>query len=87
MDKSALAMLLADPAYRELDWFELAIRHLGGITKTAALVGLGASTLRRYRQQGWSALSWRAIRRIAKASGVPMVNLLTQCERELARAA
>jgi hypothetical protein len=78
------AALLADPEHDKLDWFDAALRRLGGITKAAKLIHVSASRLQHYREHGWSSLTSDQMMNIAQASGVPMLGLMMQCNRELA---
>jgi hypothetical protein len=77
------ATLLADPEHQKLDWFDIALRRLGGITKAAKLIRVSASRLKHYRERGLSSLTSDQIMNIAQASGVPMLGLIVQCSQEL----
>jgi hypothetical protein len=77
------AGLLADQEYQKIDWFEVALRRLGGITKAARLIHVSESRIRQYRQGGWSSLTSDQMVNIAKVSGVPMLGLIVQCNQEL----
>ena len=78
------AALLADPGYHELDWFDVALRRLGGVAKAAKLIRVSASRLRHHRECGWISLTSDQMMNIAQASGVPMLGLIVQCNQELA---
>jgi hypothetical protein len=77
------ATLLADPEYHKLDWFDIALRQLGGIVKTAKLIRVSASQLQHFREHGWNSLNSDQMMDIARASGVPLLGLMVQCNREL----
>jgi hypothetical protein len=77
------AVLVADPESDKLDWFDIALRQLGGITKAAKLVCVGTSRLQHCREHGWSSLTSDQMMDVAQASSVPLLGLMVQCNREL----
>jgi hypothetical protein len=76
--------LLEDPVCHKLNWFDVALRRLGGITKAAKLIRVSESRLEYYRDRGWSFLTSDQMMKVAQASGVPILGLMVQCNEELA---
>ena len=78
------AALLADPEYQKVDWFDLALRKLGGITGAAKVIRMSELQLQHCRVHGWSSLTSDQMMNISQASGVPMLGLMVQCNGEVA---
>jgi hypothetical protein len=78
------AGLLAEQDCQKIDWFEVALRRLGGISKAARLLHVSELRVQKYRQGGLGFLTSDQMLNIAKASGVPMLGLMVQCNQELA---
>jgi len=78
------AALFANSEYQQVDWFDLALRRFGGVTKAAKLIRVSTSQLHHYREHSWSSLTYDQMMNIAHASGVPILGLIVQCNREVA---
>jgi hypothetical protein len=77
------ATLPACPYWDKLDWFDIALRQLGGVKKASKIIRIRASRLVHLCEHGWSSLSSSQMMDLARASGVPLLGLMMQCIREM----
>ncbi|PWT79661.1 MAG: hypothetical protein C5B58_13090 [Acidobacteria bacterium] len=77
------AVLVADPESDKFDWFDIALRRLGGLTKAANSSAPAHRSFGTVARTAGASLSSQGMMDIAKASGVPLLGLMVQCNREL----